>query len=100
MKTHREKSVYRAELTKLKAFDKVDALITLAITLVMSAGAFYLDGARIAAFGLFPVLGIWQYAQQRGIDRKNTPRLYWTLCLWAIAIFCAASFWALSNPKH
>jgi len=92
--------MYQTELSKLNAFDMTDALITFTITFGMSVGAYFLDGARIAAFGLFPVLGAFQYAQQRGITRKNTPRLYWTISFVSLAVFLVASYWALSHPKH
>jgi len=92
--------MYRAEIAKLNSFNAIDGLITLAITGAMSAIAYFFDGARIAAFGLLPVLGAWQYANQRGITRRTTPRLYWTLCLVATTVFCIASYWALSNPKQ
>lgn len=92
--------MYKAEISKLNHFEMTDAMITLIITVASIAGAYFLDGARIAAFGVFPALGIFRYAELRGVTRHETPRLYWTLFVAALLLILAASYWALSHPKQ
>ncbi len=92
--------MFKDEFQQLNPFDRLDAVIAVVVTIAMMAAAYFLDGARIAAFGMMPALGLLSYADRRGIRVKTTPRLFGALCLVALAMYAGSVYWVTLYPKH
>ena len=90
----------RDELTYLKPIPPLECAIGFVALIAASAGAYFLDGARIAAFGIVPAIFVFSFSGLAGISSKKTPWLF-TLCLLLALLFYAGATWYVwLNPKH
>ena len=89
----------RNELTHLKPIPPLDCAIGFVALITASAGAYFLDGARIAAFGIVPAIFVFSFSGLAGISLKKTPRLFALCLLVALLFYVGATGYVWLNPK-
>ena len=89
----------RNELTRIRPVATLDLVIGLAVMLAMAAGAYFLDSARIAAFGIVPAITVISFAGKAGITLKKTPVLFVGCVLIALSFYAGATWYVWLNPR-
>jgi hypothetical protein len=87
------------EIQSLTRFKGVEAIFAIFITIAVSSSAYFLDSARVAAFGIIPAISIVIYGRHVGITWKSTPRLFVLIILAAIILYSGSLYWVILNPK-
>ena len=88
-----------SELTRIKSITMLNWVIGLAVMIAMSAAAYFLDGARIAAFGIVPAISVFTFSGLAGISLRKTPVLFVGCVLIAIMFYAGATGYVWLNPK-
>jgi len=61
--------------------------------------AYFLDGARVLAFGILPVVCIRLLSEQTGMAWKTTPKLWMLTNLVGFLIVAASVAWVVAFPR-
>ena len=89
----------RVEMEQLKPLSPMALVIGLVITVCGSAAVYWLDGARIAAFGLVPPALVMMLAEQTGVTIKKTPVLFVLCVIVGLLLFGSAVWYVMSHHK-
>jgi hypothetical protein len=89
----------RVELGQLKPLSLMNIVIGLVVMGFGSAAVYWLDGARLAAFGLVPAAFVITLTEQAGVTIKKTPVLFVLCAIVALLLFGGAAWYVLSHPK-
>lgn len=88
----------KIELVALPPRPRGEAVMEALTVLVLMACVYYLDHARLAAFGLVPAIGLFTVADRRGVALRTTPRLFLLTLLSALGLYFGALAWVVHHP--
>ena len=89
----------RNEIAQLKPVTMQEVGVNIGLCAVLSALGYYLDHARIFAFGIVPVMTITRLAYDTGVSIK-TPILLTLKWVLMIAFMAGSFWWVVNHPRH
>ncbi|WP_321967131.1 hypothetical protein [Burkholderia cepacia] len=87
------------ELKRLTKPGWSDIGAEVAVTIGFCVVAYFFDHARIAAFAIFPCVGLLSVARSAGINWTNTPWLKALILGACIALWISCAWWVLAHPR-
>ena len=92
--------MWKNELSKLRFPKTVEASATMVVFAATMALAYFLDHARLFAFGVLPAIYLELASRRLGIRWASTPRLWLTSKTLAAGCVLASFAWVIAHPSH